>query len=786
MDKNSNKAFNVSLIILIALTLMITFFIIVTQAFLPREMTYDEFSVKTFDNDWYVTLPNGTRMATEIPCAYDVPRGEVFVLEKYLPSTLKPYYFLCFKSQHEDFTFYVDGKKVYQYSMLNNPHFGTSSPSAFVFLEIMPHYIGKTLKIEVTSSTRYSGTFSSIYYAQKGDFWLSEVNNHRFEIISFSAMLVCGFLCVLYAIFSFFFRHRLHTIGLLGLLQMIAGTWIFTNLHLRQLVFPNMSMASDIPFLMIMLLPITGSLFIYTIQKCRYPKCHVTIAILSTINLVVCALLRLTSVLPYEDTIFSTAVFILLFMLSAVITMIMDVYNGGIKDYKITAVGFLIALICGLAQLYIYLSKALDISGIFLCVGLMALVFASILDAILDYRHKITERDLALESSHAKAQFLANMSHEIRTPINAVLGMNEMILRESQDNNILEYATDIEHAGQSLLALINDILDYSKIESNKLDIVPVEYYPASLLNDAYNLVIERARKKDLDLRVQADPEIPATLRGDEVRLRQILTNLLTNAIKYTDRGNVTLKAFSEKAPDGKTMLTLSVIDTGIGIKDEDKDVLFSSFQRLDQIKNRNVEGTGLGLAITHNLVELMGGTISVESTYGVGSTFTCTIPQEIINESPMGTLSIGLSAVDIKNRPKNTLRAPSANILVVDDVEMNLKVFKSLLKDTNISIDTATSGIECLNLTRQFKYNIIFLDHMMPEMDGVETYNRLKADESSLNKTTPVIMLTANALSGAKEEYLMDGFTDYLSKPIKMSSLEELLYKYLPNDLIEQ
>ena len=785
MDKNLSKLFNICIAILISLACSIALFVAITQALLPHEMTYDEYSVRTFDNDWYATLPNGKRQEAKVPCSFDVPRGEALVMEKYLPSTIKPYYFLCFKSQHEDLTFYIDGKQVYRYSTLDNPHFGTSSPSAYVFLEILPHYIGKTLRVELTSDTRYSGIFTSVSYGQKGDFWLAEINEHWFEIISFSALLVCGILCLLYSVFSFFFRHRLHAIGLLGILQIITATWILTNLNLRQLIFPNMSMASDIPFLMIMLFPSAGSLFVCAIQKNRYIKCHVAVALLSLINFTVCTLLRLTSIVPYEESIFSTAVFIVLFMLAAIITMIIDITNGNIRTYKITAIGFLSALICGLAQLYIYLSRALNFSGILLCVGLMSLVFASILDAILDYRHKIAERDLALESSHAKAQFLANMSHEIRTPINAVLGMNEMILRESTDTNILEYATDIEHAGQSLLALINDILDYSKIESNKLDIIPIEYHPASLLNDAYNLVIERARKKDLDFKIQADPSIPSTLKGDEVRIRQILMNLLTNGIKYTDRGGVTLKVSGGKTPDGQFLLTFSVIDTGIGIKDSDKENLFSSFQRLDQVKNRNVEGTGLGLAITHNLVELMNGTITFESTYGVGSTFSCTIPQEIVSETPMGSLSLGVTSVDI-TRPKNSLRAPSASILVVDDVEMNLKVFKSLLKDTNISIDTAVSGEECLNLITQFKYDMIFLDHMMPEMDGIETYRKMKVNEASLNKTTPVIMLTANAISGAKEEYLKEGFTDYLSKPIKMSALEEQLYQYLPNDLIEQ
>ncbi|MBO5210265.1 MAG: response regulator [Lachnospiraceae bacterium] len=393
----------------------------------------------------------------------------------------------------------------------------------------------------------------------------------------------------------------------------------------------------------------------------------------------------------------------------------------------------------------------------------------------------------AQRANQAKSEFLANMSHEIRTPINAVLGMDEMILRESKDEEIRGYATDIRSAGQTLLSLINDILDFSKIESGKIEILPVKYDVASLLNDSYNMVAMRAKEKQLKFSLENEETIPSVLYGDEIRIRQIWTNLMTNAVKYTKEGSVTIKISWKKQEDNRMLLICAVEDTGVGISQENQKLLFESFQRIEEKKNRNIEGTGLGLTITKQLVDLMGGTIRVESEYGKGSIFTVEIPQTIVKDVPLGDFAKKyIGSTETVQDYEEKFQAPDAKILVVDDVPMNLKVMSGLLKNTKIQIDTALSGKECLEKVQQNVYHIIFMDHMMPEMDGIETLGRMQQIPDCINKDTPVIVLTANAILGVKEEYISSGFSDYLSKPIKWIELENMVLKYLPEELIQK
>ena len=390
-------------------------------------------------------------------------------------------------------------------------------------------------------------------------------------------------------------------------------------------------------------------------------------------------------------------------------------------------------------------------------------------------------KEQAQTANRVKSDFLANMSHEIRTPINAILGMNEMILREEKDEAIYEYASSVHTAANTLLTLVNDVLDFSKIESGKMEIIPTEYELGSLINDSYNMIAESLEKRGLAIEVQCDESLPRILKGDEVRIRQIFTNLLSNAVKYTEQGRVkiTVKGI---ANENEFRLILQVEDTGIGIRPEDIDKLFHKFERLDVIKNHNIQGTGLGLSIMGQLVELMHGEIRVESTYGAGSCFTVSLPQQIVDNSPLGR--IGEYHSTVKTRYHESFHAPATEILVVDDVEMNLILVRNLLKQTQIQIDTALSGEQCLKMCSRKHYDVIFMDHMMPEMDGIETLARMKKMLDSPNKNTPVIMLTANALTGMREEYLRQGFQDYISKPIQGGRLESLLLKYLPGDKV--
>lgn len=390
----------------------------------------------------------------------------------------------------------------------------------------------------------------------------------------------------------------------------------------------------------------------------------------------------------------------------------------------------------------------------------------------------------AQNANQAKSNFLSNMSHEMRTPLNAVLGMDEMIIRETGEEQIKQYALDIKSAGRSLLSLINDILDLSKVEAGKMEIIPVEYDLSSVINDLVNMVAEKAQSKGLKLIVDVDKDMPHIFVGDEVRLKQVCLNILNNAVKYTDDGSITM-TFGYTHVDGQPAITYSVKDTGQGIKEEDRVRLFEPFARIEEKKNRNVEGTGLGMSITKNLLELMDSRLLVESTYGVGSTFSFVVKQELVKDEPIGDfIESYKKAIANEKHYTESFRAPEAKLLVVDDVEMNLTVVKSFLKRTLVQIDTATGGCEALSMAESKKYDLIFVDHMMPDMDGFETLKHLR-EEDGANKATPVVVLTANAVSGAREQYMEAGFDEYLTKPIESAKLEMIIRKLLPENLVE-
>ena len=384
----------------------------------------------------------------------------------------------------------------------------------------------------------------------------------------------------------------------------------------------------------------------------------------------------------------------------------------------------------------------------------------------------------------SRDRFLAYMSHEIRTPINAVLGMDTMILRETTDTKIKEYALDIQNAGKSLLSLINDILDFSKIESGKLEIIHAEYDFSSLIHDISNMLKAKAEKKKLQLQIHVDEALPSRLYGDDVRIRQVLVNLLNNAVKYTQQGSVTLRV-GGKIEEGNAILDFSVEDTGIGIKEEDMVNLFEEFRRVEEKRNRNVEGTGLGLNITARLLRLMGSEIRVDSVYGEGSKFYFTLKQKVVDSTPVGNLEERIRKQATEYEYDAAFVAPDANILVVDDNMVNLKVFVGLLGKTGVKIDTADSGKACLEMIGEKQYDLIFLDHMMPEMDGIEVLHRMKTMDIHKNQTTPVVALTANAITGAKEMYLREGFDAFLSKPINPEKLEQMILRMLPKERIQ-
>ena len=456
---------------------------------------------------------------------------------------------------------------------------------------------------------------------------------------------------------------------------------------------------------------------------------------------------------------------------------------------------------------YLVIAVMLFIISVVIVIFSIAIVFVVNLTQKSAESKKFREDKMIAEHSNAaKSEFLANMSHEIRTPINAVLGMNEMILKESlqardalPDNRdkiksvfseICNYSGNIENAGKNLLAIINDILDLSKIEAGKLELVSTDYRLSSVLNDVSNMISFKAKSKKLEFHVDVDETMPDGLYGDEVRVRQIITNILNNAVKYTNKGSVHLsikKGDKTDTEDG-IMKDLIVIirDTGIGIRREDLDKLFDKFQRVDLEKNSTVEGTGLGLAITKSLLDMMGGSISIESEYGSGSTFTVVIPQKIVSEEPIGDFKAkfekSISSLKVK---KEAFRAPDAHILVVDDTSMNLTVVRGLLRDTGVNIDTADSGSEAIDIAGQNLYDLILMDQRMPGMDGVTAMRKIK-EGNGINAGTPFICLTADAVAGARDRYIAEGFNDYLTKPIDSQALKDTILRFLPEEKIEK
>ena len=396
---------------------------------------------------------------------------------------------------------------------------------------------------------------------------------------------------------------------------------------------------------------------------------------------------------------------------------------------------------------------------------------------ILDY---IDENRKKESANKAKDAFLANMSHEMRTPLNGILGMDEMIIRETKEATTKEHAINIKSAGNTLLSIINDILDVSKIDSGDFEIIAVDYSIASVINDVINMTSPRALKKKLEFNVSVASDIPSKLNGDELRIRQVMLNIINNAIKYTHEGKVDVSIYSkENSNENEHDLIVKVSDTGIGIKEEDKEKLFKSFQRLDERKNRSIEGSGLGLHITYRLLEMMGGRIEFESEYGKGSTFTLYIPQKVVDKEPIGDYSAAVKKnLSETQVDEATLCSPDSRILIVDDNEMNLEVIEGLLRITKIKMDLVSSGRECIEMVKKKKYDCILLDQMMPEMNGEETLTELK--KNNLLNDTPIIALTADAVVGARESYMAMGFTDYLSKPVKYDAVEKALKKYLP------
>ncbi len=766
------------------LFLILFIWFVVSQSVCPSEQDPRDYWVETFDNGWKLVQKDGTRAPIQVPGNFHVDLRAEAIVENTLPSQISTSTWICFRTSKQDMTVYVDGKLRDHYSTKDTRPFGISSASAYLFVELGPMDAGKQIQISMSSaSSHYNGVMRSVLYGDKMGI-LVKIFNDNFLILIFSVLLLMfGLITVFLSFFLQRYTKNPLYLRYLGWCILAVAAWVALQSKLRQAFFPNISVTSVLAEFVLFLVPIPFAIYMDHVQKRRYHVAYLLFEFASLIFAVVSTRLIVSSMIDHGDM--GVPVYILLGILILLVfaTVIQDIRTRQIKQYIYVAYGIGGVLLTAILQIMESMNRNLLFNGSFVCIGCMFLLIMACIQAIMDVVRSEQEKQQALYASEAKAKFLASMSHEIRTPINAVLGIDELIAKESTEENIREYAEDIRTAGRSLLAIINDILDFSKLESGKMNIVPTEYDLASVINDSCSMVKVKADEKELTFKTICDETLPSRLFGDEVRIRQILLNLLSNAIKYTHEGSVTLLINGKKQESGHYLLELVVKDTGIGIKEENIPVLFDSFSRVDENTTHRIEGTGLGLSIVHNLVELMHGTIQVQSHYGQGSVFTVTLPQGVISDLPIGNLSNSYTNHHITYSGDDVI-APDARILVVDDVPVNIKVFCGLLKDTMMNVDTATSGREALRKIRNHTYDIIFLDHMMPDLDGIETLKLIRGMTEQKKKNTPVIMLTANAILGAKEEYLQKGFDDYLSKPIQKDKLLKLVRQYLPNELI--
>lgn len=785
MNRQKNRFIRANVFIHTILIIIIVVALVLGEALLPRDSFFDDLSAETYAGKWYHITSDGKRTKATVPVNYNLPANEILSMETTLPDGLVSGTYLCFRSNRQDMNIYLNNKRIHSYTTKDNQLFPCSSAGAYVFVELLPEYSGQLLRVDASTNTAYSGMFSTVLYGSKANIWATYIRQSILEVIIALFALVLGFACTIIGLFLNKIYHYYSPLAHLGTGSFLASIWVFTNSDLRQLIFPNLALVSDIPFFVIMVLPIPVLLYMNTIQKDRYHKVYYPLLVATYVELAIFSLLHMSGIYELAHSIVIIEVFVFLIIAICILTIIKDIVTKNVKEYLYPAVGIIFVFVAVSIQMILYLRHVFSFNGMMMCSALFFIMVSTAITVIREVRRMDSEREQAIVSSHAKAQFLARMSHEIRTPINAVLGMDEMILRESSEPAICDYALDIQKAGKSLLSLINDILDYSKIESNRLDIVEIDYSLSSLVSDCYNMVYLRSKEKGLEFIIEGASNLPSLLHGDEVRIRQIILNLLTNAIKYTSEGSITLSISGKKVRNDQFNLLIQVSDTGMGIKREDISRLFDSFTRIDEFNNHSIEGTGLGLAIVHQLLELMGGTICVDSTYQKGSTFSVMIPQKIVGNQTIEHFSINPKENSSGTYSYTiTYTAPNARILIVDDVEMNLKVFSGLLKPTKARIETVQSGKECLELISKRKYDIIFLDHMMPEMDGIETFQQIKQSKNHPNTKTPIVMLTANALSGAREEYLSLGFVDYLSKPIQQDLLDKILLEHLPKQFI--
>lgn len=759
-----------------------------------------------FTQPWDYEFSDGTAGKTELPARLSVRDGaDGLSLRNRLPDVQDGMVFI-YRSRHADVKIYIDGEIVYDSRIMPD---GEIADTVFPLpgniwneVEIGAECSGKEIVIEQKSPIeRYLRGPGDVFLGERGTFFLNLWEAKLSTIIGSGVLLILAvILFVAWVILIATTRGKYSEILCLSLFTLSIALWGFTESRCLQFLSGNMRQYSILAFELLSLAPTPIALYFTCGKRKRTVELARIAAIIPLVVWGVNNLLHFTGILDLANTLIVTqlmAGFEVIFIGGIQANDLLQdrktngADSGGIF-WRVPLVGLAIMLPMVLWDIIryifadIYYADRADAT----CFGIIAYIIALACHSAL---RLMSENFRITEASRAKSQFLANMSHEIRTPLNAVLGFDELILRDAQNEKIIEYAHSIQNAGVVLQDTINTILDLSKIESGRVEITDTPYNLVQLIDNVASITQALAEKKSLYFHLEIDERLPEHLCGDEVHIRQILVNLLNNAVKYTYKGGVAFRVELLQEADGNGLCRIRFVvkDTGIGIRKEDKERLFEKFERLDAYVNRNTEGTGLGMNIVEKLLDAMGSKIEFDSVYGEGSEFYFTLEQQMLDNSRIGVYEDEKRRIGVGEQKYESYIAPEARILVVDDVRLNLDVAKGLLENLRVQVDEAESGEQAIEMAKENRYDVILMDHMMPGMDGITAAGKIRElggnkEEQYYYRTVPIIALTANALSGMREMYLEAGMQDFISKPVQGKTLETVLRKWIPKEKVSE
>ncbi|MCR4896561.1 MAG: response regulator [Lachnospiraceae bacterium] len=735
---------------------------------------------QTFLEDWTVTDPEGNVFTAGSSYRYDEASDGTFVMTTRLPGELGDRDVLAMVVGG-DVEIYVGGELRKKFISSEEFPIPGAVVKRFYFLtQLKAEDAGAEVRVIRTGTNRSGYVYQQTFVASPNGFYSYMMDHFGLSFMLSEILLLFSLVTVVVSVaMSFMYKRKIEMLyGSMAIL--VISVWLTTNSYLFPFIYGHYHIDGIMNYLFCLMMPFNLAFYMDALMKGRYRKMVVIAQSISTLNCVLWTFLHFTGLFSFPHALLYIDIVLGIQVLLFLLLLTYEAILGNVREYKFTAIGFAGFLILCIFEIITLNFLPIMQDDVPMLIGLAFLLIMAVLQQISDLKKVREDGQKAVDLSEAKTRFLASMSHEIRTPINAVLGMNEMILRENKDPVIEEYAQSVKSSGQMLVMLVNDVLDFSKIEAGKLEINEAPYRLSAVLRSIMPMLKERADEKGLSIKTLIKGDVPDGQISDEFRIRQILINLGNNAIKYTDSGYVALIVSGEYVARDRFMLKICVKDTGRGISDEGQKHLFEAFSRADLKKNRSIEGTGLGLAIVKNILDSMGGDIDVVSKEGDGSEFRFKIPVGVMDQEPLRG-DFMEQAPDVEpGIERCDYYAPDAKVLAVDDNYANLKLVKLFLKRAGIVPDICDTGRKAVEKCTIVRYDLILLDHMMPELDGVDVLHLIRTDPNSRNKAVPVIVLTANAVAGSRQLYLDEGFADYLTKPLDSVLLEQTVKKYLP------